>query len=114
MESAATPCGTRLRRLRSEGTVHRRSRPPSSSRRHVEIEQPLGALYSLYGSVEAAGLEPASVVRSLSVLHDPGIAERLELPGDTALVHLERLRLANTSLSPLTGCGSPPRSLSRY
>jgi len=84
-----------LRRLRSEGTViaGRGRRPRLGD--HVEIEQPLGALYSLYGSVEAAGLEPASVVRSLSVLHDPGIAERLELPGDTALVHLERLRLAN-------------------
>jgi GntR family transcriptional regulator len=84
-----------LRRLRSEGTVvaGRGRRPRLGDQ--VEIEQPLAALYSLYDSVEAAGLEPTSIVRSLSVLHDPDVAERLELPGDAALVHLERLRLAD-------------------
>jgi len=84
-----------LRRLRSEGTVvaGRGRRPRLGDQ--VEIEQPLGALYSLYDSVEAAGFEPTSVVRSLSVLHDPDVAERLALPRDTALVHLERLRLAD-------------------
>src|SRR5579863_7503254 len=84
-----------LRRLRSEGTVvaGRGRRPRLGDQ--VEIEQPLGALYSLYASVEAAGLEPTSVVRSLLVLRDPEVAERLDLPGDTPLVHLERLRLAD-------------------
>ena len=84
-----------LRRLRSEGmVVAGRGRRPRLGDQ-VEIEQPLGALYSLYDSVEAAGLEATSVIRSLSVLRDPEVAERLELASDTALVHLERLRLAD-------------------
>jgi GntR family transcriptional regulator len=84
-----------LRRLRAEGVVvaGRGRRPRLGAQ--VEIEQPLGALYSLYSSVEAAGLEPTSVVRELLECHDPDVATRLELPSDTALVHLERLRLAN-------------------
>jgi GntR family transcriptional regulator len=84
-----------LRRLRADGVVvaGRGRRPRLGDQ--VEIEQPLGALYSLYDSVEAAGLEPTSVVRSLSVLREPEVAARLELPGDTPLVHLERLRLAD-------------------
>jgi GntR family transcriptional regulator len=84
-----------LRRLRAEGTVvaGRGRRPRLGDQ--VEIEQPLGALYSLYASVEAAGLEPTSVVRSLSIRYDRNVAERLGLPSSTPLVHLERLRLAN-------------------
>jgi len=84
-----------LRRLRAEGTVvaGRGRRPRLGGQ--AEIEQPIGALYSLYSSVEAAGLEPTSLVRSLSVRYDPEVAANLELPSDTALVHLERLRLAN-------------------
>ena len=84
-----------LRRLRAEGmVVAGRGRRPRLGGQ-VEIEQPLGALYSLYASVEAAGLEPMSIVRSLSIRQDPDVAERLELPHETPLVHLERLRLAN-------------------
>jgi GntR family transcriptional regulator len=84
-----------LRRLRAEGTVvAARGRRPRLSGQ-VEIEQPLGALYSLYASVESAGFEPTSVVRVLSVYCDPDVAKRLELPSNTPLVHLERLRLAN-------------------
>ena len=84
-----------LRRLRSEGmVVAGRGRRPRLGDQ-VEIEQPLGALYSLYDSVEAAGLEATSVIRSLSVLRDSEVAARLELASDTALVHLERLRLAD-------------------
>ena len=84
-----------LRRLRADGmVVAGRGRRPRLGDQ-VEIQQPLGALYSLFASVESAGLEPTSVVRSLSVTTDPKVAERLECPGNTALVHLERLRLAN-------------------
>ena len=84
-----------LRRLRAEGTVvaGRGRRPRLGAQ--VEIEQPLGALYSLYSSVEAAGLQPTSVVRSLVECRDPEIAARLELASDAVLVHLERLRLAD-------------------
>lgn len=84
-----------LRRLRSDGTVvaGRGRRPRLGDQ--VEIEQPLGALYSLYDSVEAAGLEPTSVVQSLLVVEAPEVARRLDLPSKTPLVHLERLRLAD-------------------
>jgi GntR family transcriptional regulator len=84
-----------LRDLRSTGAVvaGRGRRPRLSG--DVEIEQPLGALYSLYASVEAAGLEPRSIVRSLSRRQDPAVAVRLNLPADAGLVYLERLRLAN-------------------
>jgi GntR family transcriptional regulator len=83
-----------VRRLRAEGVVvagrGRRPRLATSA----EIEQPLGALYSLFASVEAAGLEQRSVVRSLSIVHDGQVAELLGLDAATALVYLERLRLA--------------------
>lgn len=84
-----------LRQLRSEGTViaGRGRRPRLGDQ--AEIEQPLGALYSLYDSVEAAGLEATSIVQSLTVVRDAGVATRLGLSGGTALVHLQRLRLAD-------------------
>jgi GntR family transcriptional regulator len=83
-----------VRRLRTEGVVvagrGRRPRLATS----VEIEQPLGALYSLFASVQAAGLEQRSVVRSLSVEHDGQAAEILGLEAAAPLVYLERLRFA--------------------
>jgi len=83
-----------VRRLRSEGVVvagrGRRPRLATSA----EIEQPLGALYSLFASVEAAGLEQRSVVRSLVVGRDDQAAEALGVDAATPLVHLERLRFA--------------------
>ncbi len=83
-----------LRRLREEGVVTaERGRPPRLSG-SPEIEQPLGALYSLFASVEAAGLEQRSLVRSLDVRQDPEAAERLGMRSSTSFVHLERLRLA--------------------
>ena len=60
----------------------------------VEIEQPLGALYSLFASVEAAGLTQRSVVRVLDVRADGVVATRLGLEESTPLLYLERLRLA--------------------
>ncbi len=83
-----------LRRLRSEGVVvaGRGRRPRLGA--EVEIEQPLGALYSLYDTVEAAGLEPQSVVRALDLRCDASAAAHLELAVDTRLLYLERLRLA--------------------
>lgn len=83
-----------LRELRSEGLVvaerGRRSRvaePPA-------ILQPLGALYSLFASVEAAGLRQTSVVRSRGLQADAVVAERLGLEASAPLFRLERLRLA--------------------
>ncbi|MHB8328704.1 MAG: GntR family transcriptional regulator [Acidimicrobiales bacterium] len=83
-----------VRHLRAEGAVvaGRGRRPRLGS--DVEIEQSLGALYSLFSSVEAAGMEQRSVVRALDVRTDSGAAERLGLGPATPLLFLERLRLA--------------------
>ncbi|MCU1494705.1 MAG: transcriptional regulator, GntR family [Acidimicrobiaceae bacterium] len=83
-----------LRRLRADGVVVAgRGRRPRLGV-EVEIAQPLGALYSLYQSVEAAGLEPRSIVRVLEMRVDIEAAGHLELAESTPLVCLERLRLA--------------------
>jgi GntR family transcriptional regulator len=73
-----------LKRERGRGTVVNRS----------EFEQPLGTLYSLFNSVEATGVEQTSEVLELDVVTDPAAASQLELPDDTELVLLARLRLA--------------------
>lgn len=83
-----------LRRLRASGVVDS-TRGRGSSVRHGSIEQPLGALYSLFRSVEATGVEQRSKVRVLEVRTAPLVAETLGLAPDTELVFLERLRLAD-------------------
>ncbi|GAA3242453.1 UTRA domain-containing protein [Pseudonocardia petroleophila] len=83
-----------LRVLREEGRVTAaRGRAPRLAE-PAEIQQPLGALYSLFASVEAAGLAQRSIVRTLDVRADGVIAARLGLEESTPLVYLERLRLA--------------------
>ncbi|MDQ3763504.1 MAG: GntR family transcriptional regulator [Actinomycetota bacterium] len=83
-----------LHRLRSDGiVVAERGRVPRVAG-PAEIEQPLGALYSLFASVEAAGQVQRSVVRALDVRGDGVIAARLGLEESAPLLHLERLRLA--------------------
>lgn len=82
-----------LRHLRSEGVVSAgRGRRPRLG--PIEIEQPLGAMVSLFAAVESQGLEQRSVVRVLDVRADAVVASRLELEGSAPLVYLERLRLA--------------------
>ena len=80
--------------LRADGVVvaERGRRPRVAT--PPEIQQPMGALYSLFASVEASGLAQHSVVRRLDVRADAVVAERLELEASTPLVYLERLRLA--------------------
>lgn len=83
-----------LRALRAEGLVTaERGRPPRLIQGR-EIHQPVGALYSLFSSVEEAGLTQRSVVRRLEVQADGVVATRLGLEESTPLVYLERLRLA--------------------
>lgn len=83
-----------LRRLRESGVVSAgRGRTPKVAP-PAEIEQPLGALYSVFAAVEAAGLAQLSIVRTLDIRADAVIADRLGLDGSTPLVFLERLRLA--------------------
>ena len=82
-----------LRHLRAEGTVlASRGRKPRLA--PAEVEQPLGALSSLFDAVESRGLEQRSVVRRLDVHADGVVATRLGLEESAPLVHLERLRLA--------------------
>lgn len=83
-----------LRELRRDGlvTAARGKRPRLAGEAYVE--QPVGALYSLFASVEAAGLEQRSVVRSLDIRTDAHVAERLGLEASTPLLQLDRLRLA--------------------
>ncbi len=75
-----------LKRERGRGTVVNRS----------EFEQSLGTLYSLFQSVEAAGTEQTSEVLQLEVVTDAAAALHLELPEDTKLILLARLRLAGS------------------
>jgi GntR family transcriptional regulator len=83
-----------LRVLREEGVVAAaRGRQPQLVA-DAPIEQPLGALYSLFASVEAAGQEQRSIVRRLEIRADAHVAVRLGLEESTPLLHLERLRLA--------------------
>lgn len=83
-----------LRRLREAGMVTAgRGRTPKVGA-PAEIEQPLGALYSVFAAVEAAGMAQLSVVRTLDIRADAVVADRLGLEGSTPLVYLERLRLA--------------------
>jgi GntR family transcriptional regulator len=83
-----------LRRMRATGVVDS-TRGRGSSIRHGAIEQPLGALYSLFRSVEATGVEQRSKVRVLELRRSAPVAETLGIEPDGELVFLERLRLAD-------------------
>ncbi len=84
-----------LRELRTEGVVvAERGRRPRLAE-PTAITQPLGALYSLFASVEAAGLRQTSIVRARDLRADGIIADRLGLEASTPLFRLERLRLAD-------------------
>lgn len=74
-----------LRRERGRGTVLNRA----------EFEQSLGALYSLFRSIEAAGVEQRSTVLTLEITTEPVAASQLHLDADAPLVYLERIRLAD-------------------
>jgi len=73
-----------LKRERGRGTVINRA----------EFEQSLGTLYSLFQSVESAGVVQTSQVLRLEIVTDSVAAAHLEVPEDTEFVLLERLRLA--------------------
>ncbi|MFK4084188.1 GntR family transcriptional regulator [Kribbella sp. NPDC020789] len=83
-----------LGQLRTDGLiVAERGRQPRVAI-VPEIRQPMGALYSLFSSVEASGLAQHSVVRALDIRADGVIAARLELEASIPLLYLERLRYA--------------------
>lgn len=83
-----------LRQLRQDKVlIAERGRTTRLAQPNV-IQQPLGALYSLYRSVEESGLSQRSVVRALGIRRDPEAAAVLELADDVDLIHLERIRMA--------------------
>ena len=73
-----------LRRERGRGTVVTRA----------EFEQPLGALYSLFESLESSGVESRSEVLAQRHELNPTAAEMLDLDPDTSFFFLERIRCA--------------------
>ena len=83
-----------LQELRAEGVVlaERGRRPRVAGQ--TAITQPLGAVYSLFASVESAGLRQTSVIRARELCADGVVADRLGLEASTPLFRLERLRLA--------------------
>lgn len=76
-----------LKRERGRGTVVNR----------VEFEQSLGTLYSLFQSVESAGVEQTSEVLRCEIVQDSVAASQLGMEESTELVLLERVRLAGGS-----------------
>ena len=84
-----------VRRLREQGLVRGERGRASKVSPPAEIEQPLGTLYSLFASVQAAGQQQRSTVRALDVRADGVIAARLGLEESTPLLYLERIRLAD-------------------
>lgn len=84
-----------LRRMRTTGVVDS-TRGRGSALGHNAIEQPLGALYSLFRSVESTGAEQQNRVRVLEVRTDAEVAERLGHSEATEFVFIERLRMADS------------------
>ena len=84
-----------VRRLQSEGVVSR-ERGRGTFVVGPQVEQATGAIYSLFRSIEATGLEQRSRVLDLSSMADPDVARRLGLRSNAKLVRLERLRLVES------------------
>lgn len=82
-----------LRRLRATGAVISQ-RGRSSQISTAAFTQPIGALYSLFATIEATGVEQRSDVLELGVTTDANAATRLDLPPDAPLVVLRRRRFA--------------------
>ncbi|MGB5952310.1 MAG: GntR family transcriptional regulator, partial [Ornithinimicrobium sp.] len=83
-----------LRRIREAGLVS--SGPGRSSQvMATEIEQPLGSIYSLFREVEARGMTQESIVLARTLAIEPEAAARLDVPPETELFALERIRLAD-------------------
>ena len=84
-----------LRRLRDDGALVAERGRATRLADVPAIEQPLGALYSLFRAVEANGVTQHSIVRALELRTDPAAASTLGLDPDAPLVYLERLRMAD-------------------
>lgn len=80
-------------RLCSAGLLERRRGRGTFVRR--EFEQPAGALYALFRSVEAQGAEQTITVRQLMECTNGDAAHNLEVDGDHPLILIDRTRLAD-------------------
>lgn len=80
--------------LRQDGVIES-SRGRTSLARPQHIRQQLGAIYSLFHELESRGIDQHSRVLVQELRGEPDIAARLGLSADTALVYLERIRLAD-------------------
>lgn len=89
-----------LRRLRQAGVLDS-GRGRRTSVRTARIEQPLGAIYSLFNEVQARGMRQRSEVLARDTRQDPTVAARLEVDSGTEFVFLERLRFADDDLLAL-------------
>lgn len=83
-----------VRRLQDEGIVSR-ERGRGTFVRAPSIEQGTGALYSLFRSLEARGIEQRSEVLGLAEVTDHEVASHFDVPPETSFVRLERLRCAD-------------------
>jgi GntR family transcriptional regulator len=79
--------------LGADGIV-RRSRGIGTSVDRRTFERSLGSLYSLFQVVEESGVPQHSIVRALQLVVDPEAASHLDLPPDTELVLIDRIRFA--------------------
>lgn len=80
-------------RLCSAGLLERRRGRGTFVRR--EFEQPAGALYALFRSVEAQGAHQTLSVRQLTETTDAAAAAHLEVEPDHPLILIDRTRLAD-------------------
>jgi GntR family transcriptional regulator len=84
-----------VRRLQEAGLLER-ARGRGTFVRPTLLEQPLGTLYSLFKSIEAQGREQRSEVLALEEGHDERAAEMLGVTVEEPLVHLARVRFADS------------------
>jgi GntR family transcriptional regulator len=82
-----------VRHLRARGVIER-ARGRGSTVTVPQFTPPAGALYSLFREVEAQGLRQWSEVLALDERADERAAVALQLPPDTPLFHLDRIRYA--------------------
>lgn len=82
-----------VRSLNKSGIL-RRERGRGTSVNRAEFEQPLGALYSLFQSIESSGVQQRSHVLALRKETNAIASEQLGLRIDTVHVFLERIRFA--------------------
>ncbi len=83
-----------VRRLQDEGVLER-ARGKGSFVRRLDLEQPVGPLYSLFRSIENQGYEQRSKVLEADERVDAGAAAQLRVAANARLVYLRRLRLAD-------------------